>query len=88
MGGPRIRVEGFPRSFLTMGEEGRSVLAGTDERQDTVPQEIKLAEWRVALGGELTKLRERGIYPTISCKNIRMIGFFVVLSCLPASLNG
>lgn len=63
-----------------MGKEGRSVLAGTDERQDTVPQEIKLAEWRVVLEEELTKLRECGIYPTISCKNIRMISFCVIVS--------
>lgn len=67
-----------------MGKEGRSVLAGTDERQDTVPQAIKLAEWRVVLEEELTKLRECGIYPTFPCKNIRMISFCcaVVSSCV------
>lgn len=60
-------MEGFPQHFLTMGKEGRSVLAGTDERQDTVPQEIRLAEWRLALEEELTKPRACSIYPTISC---------------------
>lgn len=60
------------------------MLAGTDERQDTVPQEIKLAEWRDVLEEELTKPRECSIYPTISCKNIRIISFCcgIVSSCI------
>lgn len=58
---------GIPPVFFDNGKEGRSVLAGTDERQDTVPQEIKLAEWRDVLEEELTKPRECSIYPTISC---------------------
>lgn len=80
-------MEGFPQSFLTMGKEGRSVLAGTDERQDTVPQEIKLAEWRVVLEEEPTKPRECSIYLTISWKNIRIISVFVVVLCLPTSFG-
>lgn len=38
-----------PSPCLTMGQEGRSVLAGTDERQDTVTQEMKLAGRRCVL---------------------------------------
>lgn len=60
-------MEGFPQSFLTMGKEGRSVLAGTDERQDTVPQGIKQVERKVVLGEEMTKPREWSSHRTISC---------------------